>query len=344
MVGRLLALAGAIALLAAVPGVTTAQEEGEEGYNPYFEAGAIEGSGVGKRVGYISLGDRLPFVALVTDSIREQADLAGLELVVCDGDVLQETSLECGRILGTQELDGVISFNLFAESSPEICESYGNLPTVSIDIHQECEVSFYGANNFTAGEVAGTLLGESLAANDDCMYDQVLTLETVDAGVVNEERMSGMLTGFGSICGEIPADKLRREDIGGTLELALEKVGPIVPTLAPGSTTVILSLNDDMALGALSQFRQAGRESELRIAAQGADPSSFAEMACNPVWIGDSAYFPERYGRTVVPAIIDILDGKEVPATMFTPHAAITEDNIRDWYPPDQFSETPESC
>jgi ribose transport system substrate-binding protein len=328
---RLLAIAGASALLVtAAAGSTLAQAEGEEGYNPYIEAGAAPDSGAGKKVGYISLGDRLPFVKLVTDNIKEQAELAGLDLVVCDGDVDATKSLECGRILGVQGVEGVISFNLFQDSSPEICASYNDVPTISIDIHQACEVSFYGANNFPAGEIAGRAAAEKMQAQDECQYDQIVTLETRDAGVVNEERIQGMLAGFASVCGEIPEDKLRREDVGGTTDLAIQKMNDVLPTLAPGSRTVILSLNDDMALGALSVFNQAGRTDEVRIAAQGADPSAWPEIACNPVWLADSTYFPERYGRTVVPAIIDILDGKEVPAIIFTPHIGVTADNIRD--------------
>ena len=116
-------------------------------------------------------------------------------------------------------------------------------------------------------------------------------------------------------------------------ELAIEKIGPIIPTLPPGSTTIFFSLNDDMALGTLSQFRLADRADEVRIAAQGADASSWAEMACFPNWMADTAYFPERYGRSTVPAIIDILDGNEVQNPIFTPAAAITPANVLDIYP-----------
>ena len=37
--------------------------------------------------------------------------------------------------------------------------------------------------------------------------------------------------------------------------------------------------------------------------------------------------------RSVVRMMVDILDGKEVPATLFTPHIAVTAENIREIYP-----------
>ena len=331
---RGLALLGAIALLASMPVSAWAQDADAVG-NPYDTEGAVPGSGEGKKVGYLSLDDSLPFVANVTQSIKDQAEIAGLELFACNGNVAEvSVNLDCARQMGVQELDGVISFNLFADASPEICAAYGDLPTVSIDIHQACEVTFFGADNFNAGRASGVAAAEQMKANEDCAYDRVVTLETFNAGEeINGKRIAGMIEGFESVCGPIPEDKLQQIDVGGSVDLAVQKIGPLIPTWEPGTTTLFLSLNDDMALGALSQFRLVGREDEVRVAAQGADASSWAEMACNPNWLADTAYFPERYGRSVVPAIIDILDGKEVQNPIFTPAAAITPANILEVYP-----------
>lgn len=331
---RWLTIAGATALLLTVPGAAVAQNPESVG-NTYFTDGAIPDSGVGYKIGYLELDPTIPFVVNVTNSIKEQAEIAGAELFVCPGNFQAlEVNLDCGRQFGVQGVDGVINFNLIADGSAAICDAYGNVPTVSIDIHQECETTFFGANNFVAGQQAGLAAGEQMQANEDCAYDRVITLETFSAGEdVNGARINGMIDGFEQVCGPIPEDKLRRMDIGGTVEAAREKVGPIIPTLEPGSTTLFLSLNDDMALGALSQFRLAGREDEVRVAAQGADASSWQEMVCNPGWLADTAYFPEFYGRSVVPMMIDILDDKEVPNPVFTPAAAVTPLNILDIYP-----------
>ena len=235
--------------------------------------------------------------------------------------------------MAVQEVQGVINFQLNESISPEICAAYGDVPTVAIDIHQEpCEVSFFGADNRVAGFVAGEAVGQYFAENFDCAYDQVVTLETVGAGIVNEDRTLGAVEGFASVCGDVPEDQLQRIDVGGTTDMALERITNVLPTIPPGGRLVVLSLNDDMALGALAAARTAGREGELFIGAQGADPTSWPEIACNEQWIADTAYFPERYGRTSIPAMIDILNGEDVPAELFTPHQAVTADNIFDLY------------
>jgi ribose transport system substrate-binding protein len=331
---RWAALLGAFAVLALAAPAAAQEPSPVEGENPYFETGAIPDSGRGIVAGYLSLGDAIPFVKLVTDSIVEQAGIAGMDLTVCDGQVLVEASVACGQTLGTRTPQGVINFNLFGDSSPEICQSYGNVPTVSIDIHQPpCETTFYGANNYHAGELAGIGVGEGLQAENGCTYDQIITLESQAAGIVNTDRVQGMLDGFASVCGTPEDAKVIHQEVGGTTQLALEKMNDLLATLRPGGITVILSLNDDMAIGAQAAMTGAGRTGELRIGAQGADPSGWPHLACDPEWLADTAYFPERYGRTVVPALIDILAGNPVAKTIYTPHVALTKANIRETYP-----------
>jgi ribose transport system substrate-binding protein len=304
----------------------------EAGENPYD--GAVEGSGEGKKIGYISLGESIPFVKLVSDSIKEQADIAGAELAFCDSEVDAAKALACAQNLSVQEVQGVLNFQAFADSSPEICEAYGSVPTIAIDIVQEpCEVAFMGANNHFAGEVVGTAVGEALQAENGCTYSAVLTLESPQVGDVNTQRTGGMLDGFSAVCGEISDEKYFSLGVGGTTDQAIPMVSDQLSAIEPGGIVVVLSLNDDMGLGALAAARTAGRDGELRIGGQGADPSAWKEIACNPSWVADAAYFPERYGRTLVPAIIDILDGKEVPRTLYTKHEAIGKDNIRTVYP-----------
>jgi ribose transport system substrate-binding protein len=330
-VRRALALVGAVAIVALAAPVA-AQEE--ESGNPYFETGAEAGSGEGMRIGYISLGEAIPFVKLVSDSIKEQAEIAGAELIFCDAQISDPEALACAQQMAVADVQGVINFQLNEAISPEICAAYGDVPTVSIDIHQApCEVSFFGADNRFAGFVAGEAVGQHFDENFECEYDQIITLESVAAGLVNEDRTMGAIEGFASICGEVPEDKLQRLDIGGTTDLALAAVTNLLPTIPPGGRLIVLSLNDDMGLGALAAARTAGREGELFIGAQGADPSGWPEIACNPQWIADAAYFPERYGRTAVPAMIDVLQGEEVPELLFTPHVPVTADNIFELYP-----------
>ena len=290
------------------------------------------------KVGYISLGESIPFVSLVTNSIKDEAaKVPGLEIVVCDSEIDAAKALACAQNLKVQEVQAVLNFQLFEDSSPEVCTAYGDLPTIAIDIHQApCEVAFMGADNTLAGTLAGKVVGDALKAENDCTYEAVVTLDTKGAGATTLARMDGMIAGFEEACGTIDPAKFKSIDVGGTTDLALEKFGNQLSAIKPGGIIAILSLNDDMSLGAFAAARTAGRETEIRLAGQGADPTSWKEIACNPQWLGDTAYFPERYGTILIPAVVDLLNGETIEKNLFTPHEVVTKDNIRTLY-----SETP---
>jgi ribose transport system substrate-binding protein len=286
------------------------------------------------KVGYISLGESIPFVSLVTNGILEEAEKAGVEVVVCDSEIDAAKAIACAQNLKVQEVQAVLNFQLFEDSSAEVCTAYGDLPTIAIDIVQEpCQVAFMGADNTLAGTIAGKYVGDALKAENDCDYEAVVTLDTKGAGATTLARMNGMIAGFEEACGAIPEDKFKSIDVGGTTDLALEKFGNQLSAIPPGGIIAVLSLNDDMSLGAFAAARTAGREGELRLAGQGADPTSWKEIACNPGWLADTAYFPDRYGTILIPAVVDLLNGETLPENLFVEHEVVTKDNVRTLFP-----------
>ena len=286
------------------------------------------------KVGYLSLGESIPFVKLVSDNIKAEAEKAGIEIAFCDSEIDAAKALACAQNLKVQGVEAVLNFQLFEDSSKEVCAAYGDLPTIAIDIHQApCEVAFMGADNTAAGEIAGKYVGDALKAENDCDYEAVVTLDTKGAGATTEARVNGMIAGFEEACGKIDPAKFKSLDVGGTTDLAVTKFGDQLSAIKPGGKIVILSLNDDMSLGAFAAARTAGREAEIRLAGQGADPTSWKDIACNPQWLADTAYFPEHYGEILIPAVAKLLAGETVEKNLFTKHQAVTKDNVRTLYP-----------
>jgi len=324
---RWLAMLGVAALLALAPASALAQDAVE---NTYFESGAVPGSGEGITIGFLSLGEYIPFAALVTEGIIEQAEIAGADLVWCDTNTNPEETFACAQQMATQGAQGVINFQVDQQIADNICETYGNVPTIAIDIKQgSCETIFYGANNVEAGRLAGSAIGEFAANEWNCEYDAYVSLESVGAVDANTQRMGGFRTGFTEHCPLINETILADAD---RTDKALEDMSDLLPSL-PGNKIVVVAINEDGILGAIGAAATQGRESDLFYAGQGVDPSIWPTIACDPQYISSVGYFPERYGRTVVPAMIDILNGVDVGSPLFTPHQVITSENIRDIYP-----------
>jgi ribose transport system substrate-binding protein len=291
------------------------------------------GSGAGVKIGYISLGDQVPFVKLVSDDIRKQAKTAGANLVFCDSQLDAAKALDCAKSFKTQGVQVIINFQVDEKSSPRICAAGPKVPTIAVDINQKpCQVAFMGANNKFAGQIAGEAMGKYAKANFGCKYDAVVSMQQPAAGIVNTDRSGGMLDAFEQACGKIK--NLKIVDGGGTIEGGQKKFADVLTSLPGKHRIIVMSLNDDMSLGSLAAAKAQGRTKDLYIAGQGADPTSYCQIKTNPQWIGDAAYFPEKYGQIAVPAAIKAAKGETLPSKLLVPHVLINKDNLQQYYTP----------
>jgi len=284
------------------------------------------------KIGYISLGDSVPFVKLVSDGIKQAATDAGQELAFCDSEIDAAKALACAQNLKVQGVQGVLNFQVFQDSSKEICDAYGNLPTIAIDIIQPpCQVAFMGANNREAGKMAGGAIGKYAKDNWNCDITAYVSLESTASGQANTDRMGGFREGFKENC-PIPADKEHILDGADRTDPALSQMTDLLGAL-PGNRIVVVAINEDGILGAIGAANTLGRQKDLYYAGQGADPSAWKDIACNPNYVATVAYYPERYGSLLIPNMVKKLQGEDIPENIFTKHEIINKDNIRTIYP-----------
>ena len=282
------------------------------------------------KVGYISLGDSVPFVKLVSDGIREEAERQGVELLFCDSEIDAGKALECAQTFAVQGVEGLLNFQVFQDSSPEICAALPEgIPVIAIDIIQPpCELSFMGANNRYAGWLGGSAMGAYFKENFDCDYTAYVSLESTAAGAANRDRMGGYREGFQEHC---PIVNERVMDGADRTDPALEQLTDLLPAL-PGDRIAVVAINEDGIIGAIAAARTLGRDGDLYFSGQGTDPSIWCEVQNNPNYIASVAYFPERYGTILLPAIINAIEGNSIAGQLFTPHQQITSANIGDYY------------
>ena len=294
---------------------------------------AVAGSGDGLKLGFIALGDsQVPFSKLVTDSMKAEAEAAGAELIVCDSALDGAKALDCAKSFKTQGVQGYLNFQVDAAVAAAICEQGPQVPVIAVDIEQKpCQESFMGANNEVAGYVAGKALGEFFQANKSCAYDAFVSMEQPAAGAVNEARMGGYRRGFEEVCG--PITNLKQVDGGGALDSARTTFADVLTSLPEAETIVVVGINDDSILGSLAAAKTAGREDQLFMSGQGADPSSWCEIKNNPNWVVDTAYFPEKYGQIGIPYLIDAVTTGGNPELLLVPHQPVTAENILEFYP-----------
>jgi ribose transport system substrate-binding protein len=286
------------------------------------------------KIGYINLSDQLPFVVLVRKSLERAAKANGVTLVTCDSNLDAQKAINCAAQLKSQNVQGIANFQLDSKAAPRVCAAGPKVPTVAIDIHQTpCEKVFYGANNFQAGKLSGTNLGKYAKAKWGCKADALLSLNSPAAGKVVVDRENGSLAGVKSQCPNIEVIKVTTNaTTDGTIQ-------PFTDTLSrlPGkSRLLVVATNDDQSNGAIKAAQSAGRLNDIYIGSQGGDPTSWPALCGKTAfknWIGDTGYFPERYGDTVIPILLSLIDGQAQPRTVYINHRVITPQNIRSVYP-----------
>ena len=98
---------------------------------------------------------------------------------------------------------------------------------------------------------------------------------------------------------------------------------------------IFFSNNDEGGLGALSAIETMGMEDNFFVVSHGGDTPFQEKMRAGKgnVWIGSVAYMPERYGEFMIPWLMDVLNGKDVPREMSPEHFVLTQDNLNKYYP-----------
>jgi ribose transport system substrate-binding protein len=286
------------------------------------------------KIGYINLSDQLPFVVLVRKSIEKAAKDAGVTLVECDSNLDAQKAINCAAQLKSQGVQGIANFQLDSKAAPRVCAAGPKVPVIAIDIHQPpCEKVFYGANNTQAGKLVGTAMGNYAKKKFSCKVDALLSVDSPTAGKVVIDRENGALNGFAAICKGVKVIKVvTNATTDGTIQ-------PFTDTLArlPGQhKLIVMGLNDDVANGAIKAAQSAGRIGDIYVGSQGGDPTSWPSICGDTSfknWIADTGYFPENYGKTIVPTLLSMIDGQKQPRSIYVAHRIIDKTNIRDIYP-----------
>ena len=336
--GRVVALLAAVALGAAACVPTGSQASptptlaptASPSANPY--SGATGGSGAGVKLGYVSFGELVPYVFQISEGIRAQAALAGAQLVECDAKLDANRVADCMKQLSEAGVKGIIQFQGTLADPVVVCnETPVGVPVVAVEFAQDpCAKTLVMADDLRAGQIAGRAVAEWVKAKWSCTYDAYVSFESAAAATKSQRRMEGYRQGFSAVC------PVTNEQVGRAIDTeasARTAMTNLLGSLAGKSRIIVVAINDDAALGALDAARTAGREADVWVSGQGAEERVRELIRTNEHYIGDAAYFPERFGATIVPALLDLVAGKTVPAQLLIEPAWVDATTIDEVFP-----------
>lgn len=289
------------------------------------------------RIGYAAQGQDTSFPREVLLGLQRAAERENVELIVLNNRYQPKVALRNAEQFVREGVDLVIEFQTDEAVAPAIAAKYleASIPLIAIDVPHP-GATYFGANNYQAGLLAGRHLGQWAKSHWQGRVDEVLLLELARAGSLVHARMSGALAGLRETLHEaVEACSVVSIDCDGQFKTALEKVRKHVRE-SRASYVVVGAANDPSALGATRAFQEAGRAGTCAIAGHNAEPDARAELRePRTPFVASVAFFPERYGDGVIKLAFDILGHRPAPPALFIHHQLVTTANVNHFYPND---------
>ena len=289
------------------------------------------------RIGYAALGHDSSFQRTVQDSLIWAARDRDIELIVLDNRRDAKTALRNAEHFVRERVDLAIEFQMDESVASAISARYldAGIPFIAIHVPHPGG-TYYGANNYQAGLLAGHYLGRWARSRWNGQVDEILLVDAARAGSLIHGRVAGVLAGLKEELRDgMERSRIASVDGDGQFKLSLDRVRRHLGSAAP-KRVLVGAVNDSSALGAARAFQEAGRAGTCVIVGQNAEPDARAELRTprTPL-VGSVAYFPERYGEELIGLALDILAHRPTVPAKFVKHQVITAENVNHYYPND---------
>ncbi len=287
------------------------------------------------RLGFAEQTDS-EFSREVTASMQRAAAREQVHLITVNNRYSPREALRNADFLIRERVDLVLEFQTYERVAPIIAAKFleANIPVIAIEIPHP-GATYFGANNYQAGLIAGNALGRWANENWRGEVERILLLELPIAGPLPQLRINGFLDALRKILPGMAGIPTVHLDGRGDFDQILNVIRKYLRR-SPMKRTLVGAVNDMCALAALRAFEEAGGGKHCAVVGQNAIRDARDELRRPGTrLVGTVAYFPERYGDELVPLAIRILQKKPVPAAVFVKHQLITPQNVRLLYPLD---------
>lgn len=286
-------------------------------------------------IAFANLARDITFGQVVEKGIQDNANAAGIELVIADNRLDGPTGLANAQSFVQRNVDYVIEFQTDVNFGTQIMNVFNEdgVKVVAIDIPMPGS-TFFGANNPRSGFMGGSYLGQAAVAKfgaDKVKAGYFVVGELPQSGAIPAMRTEGQVAGFKSAVEGFADDHVIRFDSKNTLQESFTQMGNVLGRIPEGVPIMITGINDQVAIGALRAVKQAGREADVIAVGNGADEGQ--ALVDEPQLVAATGYFPERYGNFLIPIALTSLAGKELPPAVLMSHVMITKSNICQYYP-----------
>jgi len=296
----------------------------------------------GMKLGYAVNFAGNAFRDVVTESIRQNAALAGIDVAkdffYLDNKADATVALQNADIMLSKRPDVFIEFQLDAKANAIIAMKFrdAGIPMLAIDIPVP-GATFVGVDNFRvaymAGEAAIRLIEERWGGWNG--VDLVIMLTLPIGGQITLLRAEGFAQALADKYGPDVEKKIHREDAGDGNVPDAQKASMLVLPKYPRAKNIVLTGIDEQAIAgfqAAAEILKRWNKDNYITIGQGVDELG-QELIRSGVEDASVAYFPEKYGEFLVPAAVALYLGLSIPSHIYVENVMMTKDNIDQYYP-----------
>jgi ribose transport system substrate-binding protein len=293
-------------------------------------------SGKRFRMGYASQTND-SFCSALVQGLRWAAASRPIDLIEVENRYSIKVALRNAEHLVAQGVDLAIEFQTYERIGTKVARFFedAKIPLIAVEIPHPNAV-FLGVDNQRAGTVAGRALLKAAQKHWDGRCEEMVFLDLEMAGSLPYLRLSCaqniLRNGLGSDCFQTHLDS--RGEFVRSFELTRRHL-----QLVPKRRTLVMGINDYAVLGALRAFEEAGRSNLCLAACYGGGPEARRELRLpNTRLVAAVAFFPEKYGESLLLLALDILNKRTTPPAVYMPVQLLTRKNVGDFYPHDTFT------
>ena len=297
--------------------------------------------GKGKKLGLAHFHATEPFCIALEEGITRQAKLAGFDkddMIVMDNQYNSVLGMKNADIMLAKRPAGFIECQVDEKINRSIGRKFtaAGIPIVAVDVSVP-GFPFMGVDNWNVAVMGGKemarLIKEQWGGWD--AVDMVVLLQMPYGGKRTMQRSEGFAAALKKEFGEKVEKKIVRADGGpGQSEKAKIAMDDVLAAHPKAKKIAVTSVDEQTMAGVIASLQGAGRwnADDIIVITLGGDGLGQFQIRKG---LSDAgiAFFPERYGQYIIPAMCAMMQGQPVPPEIYVENEVLTKENIDKYYP-----------
>ena len=283
------------------------------------------------RFGFGGQSSDMPFSVEVTESLKQAAASAGVDLLILDNCYDAATALKNTEEFVRSKVDLVIEFQVEQEVAPVIADKIAaaKIPLIAIDIPHP-HATYFGVDNYRVGIEAGETLAGYATTHWGGKVDWVIGLDLPEAGQLVQSRITGAFEGVRNGIPDLPVELFVRIDGRGMRDKSKKLVSDFLDRHPRDKHILIATATDSSALGAVDAVREHKRDKHVVIVGQDCIAEAIVEMKkkSSPL-IASVSHETSSYGPSLIHLGLSLLRGHTVPPYNYVEHKLVTRESLQ---------------